>query len=285
MLDVSTADEGARLDVFLARELRMGRRHARRLLERGIVQLHGRPAPKGVLLRAGDRVEVGAFRHPDQGPLPDPDAADGLRIVARDAAFVAIDKPAGMSSHPLDPDERGTALGAVLAIHPEVGGVGSGLERGLVHRLDRDTSGVLVAARTPADWARAREAFADRRVGKRYLARVHGRVDRELELEMRMESRGARVRVVASGGRASLTRVVPLEPGSRTSLVQVEPVTGLRHQIRVALARAGHPVVGDALYGSDVPLPRHLLHAAWIRIDDFEAEAAPPPELEAGAPR
>ncbi len=286
LIEVSPADDGARLDALLARELHIGRRHVRRLLERGAVRLDGEVPPKGVLLRPGDRVEVAAFRHPDMGPVPDADLV--VPIIAESRDFVAVDKPAGIASQPLEPEERGTALSAVLALRPEVGRPGEGLERGLVHRLDRETSGVLVLARTQAAWEHARAAFEARTVHKRYVARVHGRLAEPLELSLRMVSRGPRVRVVEHGGRAALTRVSPLEPGETSSLVEVEPATGVRHQIRAALAHAGHPVLGDALYGSHVELERHLLHAANVRIpgageiEAFEAHAPVPPGFSGG---
>jgi 23S rRNA pseudouridine1911/1915/1917 synthase len=278
---VPAADDGARLDVWLARELGVGRRFVWRLLERGAVSLAGRPAAKGTLLRAGEHVELGRFRHPSQGPVAD--ASVQLAVLAEAGGLLAVDKPAGMPSHPLDYDETGTALGAVLALRPEVRTAGEGgLECGLVHRLDTGTSGVLVFATDAGAWREARAAFTARAVGKRYVARVHGGVRSPLELRVRLAPRGKRVRVVERGGRESHTRVRPLELRGDTSLVEVEPVTGLRHQIRAVLAHLGHPVLGDALYGSPLALARHLLHAEWIRLGPLEARSPVPPEFGSG---
>jgi 23S rRNA pseudouridine1911/1915/1917 synthase len=285
-LRVPEAAEGARLDVFLAGQLGVGRRFVWRLLARDAVALDGRPAAKGAVLHAGDRIDVGAFRHPSQGPIADPDLA--LRVLAEAGGLLAVDKPAGMPSHPLEFDEPGTALGAVLALRPEVREAGEGgLECGLVHRLDTGTSGVLVFATESQAWREARLAFAQRRVRKRYLARVHGEFAAARELRVRLVPSGKRVRVAERGGRESLTRIRPLESGAQTSLVEVEPVTGLRHQIRAVLAHLGHPILGDVLYGSPLELGRHLLHAESIELGPLAARAPVPPEFAspAAAPR
>jgi 23S rRNA pseudouridine1911/1915/1917 synthase len=282
-LVVPPADGGARLDVFLARRLGLGRRFVWRLLARGAVRLEGRPAAKGSLLRGGETLQLDAFRHPSQGPISDPGVE--LRILAEAAGLLAIDKPAGIPSHPLEYDEPGTALGGVLALRPEVRFAGAGgLECGLVHRLDTGTSGVLVFAREPEAWREARAAFAGRRVRKRYVARVHGALRSPVELSIRLDSRGKRVRAVERGGRESLTRLLPLEVGEQTSLLEVEPVTGLRHQIRAVLAHLGHPVIGDTLYGSSTALGRHLLHAESIELGGFSARSALPPGFDGRLP-
>jgi 23S rRNA pseudouridine1911/1915/1917 synthase len=272
-------EAGERLDAFLARALQLSRRYARRLIARGDVEVDGRRAAPGLRLSPGQRVGVRAFRHPREGPRPDPGVA--LRLLAEGEGLLAIDKPAGLPSHPLDCDEPGTALGGVLALRPEVGRVGSGLECGLVHRLDRDTSGVLVFALHERAWAEARAAFAERRVHKRYLARVHGSWSGSREVRLRLAGRGTRVRAVGHGGVEAISCIRALRSGGATSLVEVVPRTGARHQIRATLAQLGHPIVGDQLYGSDLRLGRHLLHAECLRIGGFEARAPVPAEFDA----
>jgi 23S rRNA pseudouridine1911/1915/1917 synthase len=265
-LVVSPADAGARLDVLLARELRVSRGYARRLLRLGIATIGGRQAVKGTLLRSGDRIEIGSFRHPDEGPPP----GEGLQIeiLAEGMGYLAIDKPAGLPTHPLDYEETRTALNAVAAIRPEILRVGpGGLQAGVVHRLDTGTSGVLAFATEEEAWRRARAAFGTRSVEKRYAARVHGRLAEPVEVRLRLEQRGERVAVVDSGGREAFSTLAPLEPGPDSSLVEVRPVTGMRHQIRVTLAHLGHQ------------LGRHLLHATYLRIGGFRAASEPPEAL------
>lgn len=279
-VEVPPEAEGARLDVFLARHFGVGRRFVWRLLERDAVELDGRPAAKGAVLHAGDAIDVAPFRHPSQGPVADPELV--LDVLAETDDLVAVDKPAGVPSHPLEFDETGTALGSLLALRPEVATAGErGLECGLVHRLDTFTSGVLVFAKRRDAWLAARAAFAERRVRKRYLARVHGRLDGPLELRLRLGSRGDHVRVVERGGRESHTRIRTLAADASSSLLEVEPSTGLRHQIRAVLAHLGHPILGDRIYGSALELGRHLLHAERIELCGLVARSPVPPEFGA----
>ncbi len=281
---VAPADAGLRLDVLVARELGISRGYVRRLLGKERIQMDGRAPAKGAIVRTGDHIQVLAFRHPEAGLPPNPNLQ--LHVIARSGGLLAIDKPAGLPSHPLDFDEIHTALNGVLALHPEMQGVGEGgLQSGLVHRLDTATSGVLAFATDEQTWQTVRARFAERSVQKRYLARVHGRYDGPDKLSLRLEGRGPRVRVVETGGLPAVTEIRVLSEDPTSSLLQVELITGVRHQIRATLAHLGSPVVGDALYGSDAELERHLLHAQSLRVTlqdgvVFEASAATPAELE-----
>jgi 23S rRNA pseudouridine1911/1915/1917 synthase len=275
---VEPGDVGARLDQVVARRLGVSRAWARKLLADERVLLGGRPAAKGTALRPGEEISVLAFARPEDPPLPNPEL--DLVVVARNSGLVAIDKPASQPTHPLDPAERETALNAFIARFPEVAGVGEGgLRSGVVHRLDPGTSGVLVFALGDDAWRRARAAFAEKRVHKRYVARVHGEFRGEREVELALESRGDHVRIVSRGGRLARSRIRARRTGPEDSLVEVEMRTGVRHQIRATLAYLGFPVVGDALYGSTTALPRHLLHAEALEWEDFAAHAPAPPEL------
>lgn len=269
---------GERVDRFLAQNLALSRGYVRRLIRRGAVRIGERSAAKGDLLRAGDRITVATFRHPDEGPLASPEVE--LALIRSDAGLVAFDKPAGMPTHPLEFDEATTALNAALARYPEIAGVGEGgLHSGVVHRLDTDTSGVLVFARTEQAYAEARRAFAAQRVLKRYVARVHGVPTREGEITLRLDHRGPRMKVVERGGREAITRILRVIACGETALVEIEIPTGVTHQIRATLAHLGHPVVGDAVYGPPTDEARHWLHARYIRLPGFEATADPPPPL------
>lgn len=271
-----------RADTWLAAAVDVSRGYAQRLLARGIASVDGRRLAKGSALRSGDCVRIAPFRHPAQGLLADPDAP--LRIAAEASGFIAIDKPAGQPCHPLDYDECGSALQALIARRPAVAGAysrsdphASPLEGGCLHRLDVETSGLLVFATDAESWQRGREAFADQRVDKRYLARVAGELHGARDLELRLVDRGARVAVVDGGGRPARMRVESLESTPESSLVRVYLYTGVRHQIRASLAWLGHPVLGDAVYGRRGEFDRHLLHAEYLALgSDFEAHAAAP---------
>jgi 23S rRNA pseudouridine1911/1915/1917 synthase len=277
---VTGADVGARLDHVVARLLGVSRGYARKLISQERVLLGGRPAAKGTGLRAGEQIEVLPFARPEDPP--EPNSSLSLVVVAEAAGLVAIDKPAGQATHPLEHAERDTSLNALLARFPEVAHVGEGgLRSGVVHRLDPGTSGVLVFALAEDAWLRARAAFRERRVEKRYVARVHGAFTGEREVELALESRGPRARVVSRGGRTAVSRVRALATGREESTVEIDMRTGVRHQIRATLAHLGFPVVGDSLYGSPAVLSRHLLHAVSIRWEGFAAQAALPPEFDA----
>ena len=195
-----------------------------------------------------------------------------------DEALIAIDKPAGMPSHALRGEETDTAANFLLARYPELAAIGTNdREPGIVHRLDTDTSGVLLAARTTAAFQMVRAQFAAHRVRKEYLAVVHGDVvaagevrapiahDRHNRRKMRVCATGGPV----AGARLAVTGYRPLERFGAYTLLAVEIPTGVTHQIRVHLASIGHQIVGDRLYGGvlrDGDPPRHLLHATRLTV-------------------
>ena len=288
-LTVPEQDRGRRLDVFLAEQLHLSRAQARRLLARGEVSIDGRcvaAAAKGEALAAGATVGVAPFTRPErQQPLPEPDAP--LHVLARGPGWLAIEKPPGMPVHPLEPEETGTASNALIARHPELQGVGEGgLRSGVVHRLDVDTSGVLLFATEEEVWQRLRAAFQERRIEKIYRALVRGRLEHEDGAVVGLVTarhRPARVRVVsgeeesrARGVRLCSMRWRPLEVYAGATLVEVRPETGFLHQIRVVLAHHGFPLLGDRRYGSEDDgsgAARHMLHAASLRWEDGAAES------------
>jgi 23S rRNA pseudouridine1911/1915/1917 synthase len=293
VLEVAPADGGRRLDVFLAERLAVSRAEVRRLLARGGVSLDGRPvsaAAKGTALLAGARVAVAGFAPPgERRILPDPEAP--LAVLACGPGWLAVDKPPGVPVHPLAEEERGTVLNAVAARHPEVQGIGEGgLRSGVVHRLDVETSGVLLVATEAASWRRLREAFRAQRIEKVYRALVRGRLleARAVELPLVLaRHRPARVRVArpgARGARPASLAFRPLELYAEATLVEVRPRTGFLHQIRALLAHLGHPVLGDRVYAdpeSAAAAPRHMLHAASVAFEEAEAESPDPPDLAA----
>jgi 23S rRNA pseudouridine1911/1915/1917 synthase len=249
--------------------------------ERGIL-CNGRPVRKGAILSEGDRVEL---RIPSGstggGVVPEPDLR--LRVLREDALLVAVDKVPGMPTHPLHLGERGTVANGLIAFYPEMEGVGfSPREPGVLHRLDRDTSGVLLAARTGSAFEKLRVEFEQGRVVKVYFAIVHGRLEPEGVISRPVASRGRRARRVEvvrdEFAARSLRGYSPAETHYSTvrtyrgfSFVRLRMTTGARHQLRAHMAFLGHPVVGDAVYGrtprsSRAQPERHLLHAAELRF-------------------
>lgn len=258
-----------RLDKLLCEQLEgCSRRAAKELIAAGLVRIDGRRARKGQEVLPGSVVEV--EEAPQESQRLQPNADLDVRILHEDAAVVAVDKPAGMPTHALRADETGTVANFLLARYPEMAALGGPLEPGLVHRLDNDTSGVLLAARTAAAHAALREDFRDHRVVKKYLALVRGDVDRAATIDAPIEhvrGKGRRMRMAEPGsGRDAVTHYLPLRRFGSHTLLEIEIRTGVRHQIRVHLAAIGHPVAGDVLYDgeADATLGRHLLHATSV---------------------
>ena len=264
-LEVPADAAGMRVDVWLAGALELPRARVKELLERGAVRIGGRPPRKGDRTVAGARVEV-TLTDEDPRPVPQPELP--LSVIHLDPQLVAVDKPAWVPSHPLQPGERGTVVNALVARHPECAEASADpREGGLVHRLDTLTSGVLLAARTAEAWRALREAFSGRQVDKRYLAVVTGPVADEGEIDLPLRHRGDHVEpAMAGGGREALTDFRVLSRAGDASLLEVRIHTGVLHQIRAHLAAIGAPVLGDTDYGGR-PLPgldRFFLHAARL---------------------
>ena len=289
------ADAGARLDRFLVGALGVSRSQARRLLASGAVSLEGRTlgyGDKGLPLPSRGVLEVAPFRLPGEQRARPAAACDEL---ASGPGWLAIDKPAGHPVHPLEEGETDTVLNAVIASHPEIQGVGEGgLRSGVLHRLDTDTSGVLLLATEAAQWNRLREAFRRHQVEKTYRAILAGRYEgpEKMEFELAVaRHRPAKVRVVnetrprASRAYTVRQQVRILEHLREVTLVEVRIETGFLHQIRVTLAHAGHAVVGDALYGDARALafgaPRQMLHAARLHYEDIAVQSPDPEDFTA----
>ena len=290
---VAAGDAGSRLDAFLARALGCSRAEVRRLFEAGCVTLDASavsPRARGRSLAGGERVAIGAFT-PAAERLIAPDPEAGLRVLACGPGWLALDKPPGVPVHPLREGERGTLLGAAVARHPELQGVGEGgLKSGLVHRLDTDTSGVVLVATEEAAWQRLREGFRAHRARKLYRAIVLGQPAAEgcEELALRVSRhRPARVAVARPDDpHARITRLAwrRLEALGPAALVEVSLETGFLHQIRATFAHRGHPVAGDRRYGpADDPTgaPRQMLHAARLELDEIRVASPDPPDFAA----
>jgi 23S rRNA pseudouridine1911/1915/1917 synthase len=268
---------GERLDVFVARRCTgLSRSFVQRLIREGGVTVGGRPGRAGQRLQQGDRVVV---RMPPEAPEPLRPEPIPLAIVYEDADLLVVDKPAGLTVHPAAGVRRGTLAAALLAYRPELAGVGGPERPGMVHRLDRDTSGLLVVAKNEAARAALARQWKEQQVEKGYLALVHGRLEPPqgvIDAPIGRDTRHRQRMAVVEGGRAARTayrvrRYLPVRqaglpetPRGRDvySLVEVTPSTGRTHQIRVHFAALGHPLVGDRVYGRpSAVLRRQFLHA------------------------
>jgi 23S rRNA pseudouridine1911/1915/1917 synthase len=265
--------DGERVDRAVALVTGWSRNDVQRLVDAGDVLVGGRPVGKSRRLRSGEVVEVLAAPPPEAPPAADPGVVPVVRFEDADVAVIA--KPAGLVVHPGAGHDRGTLVNGLLARYPEIASVGDPFRPGIVHRLDRDTSGLLVVARSAPAYASLVRQLAERRVERRYLALVWGRpasprglVDAPIG---RSESRRTRMAVRDEGKEARTEYAVRAVFDDPTcSLLECRLQTGRTHQIRVHLAAIGHPVVGDATYGGardPIPCPRPFLHAATLAFD------------------
>ena len=261
---------GRRLDVVVGEALGLSRARVKSLFEAGAVRVDGRRPHKGDRATGGARVEVELG---EVAPELVPEPGLALRVLYQDAWLLAVDKPAGMPSHPLKAGEIGTAANALVARFPEVATASEDVrEGGLVHRLDIETSGVLLAARNRPTWEAMRALFRERSVDKRYWALVSGPIGEAGAIDLPLRHKGeTRVEPAVNGGeqgREALSEFRVLGRSAELALVEVRILTGVLHQVRAHLAAIGAPVVGDALYGGrPFPgLPRFFLHARSISL-------------------
>src|SRR6266852_5785040 len=279
-ITVPDDSEGVRLDRALVSVLPdQSRSQIQRLINEGQVRVAGREAKSNQQVKTGQEISVEVPTLVDPIPLPE---ALPLPIVYQDRDLIVVDKPAGMVVHPAAGHASGTLVNALLHHVDDLSGIGGEKRPGIVHRLDRGTSGVMVVAKHDAAHEELSRQFAEREVEKEYIALVWGevmagrRIDapigRDPSNRKKMSTASARVR----RSREAVTRIVRAEHfGRMLTMAQVAIHTGRTHQIRVHLSAIGHPIVGDALYGGvhrRVPgdlravthLDRPFLHAAHL---------------------
>lgn len=278
------ADRDERLDRFLARSLPdHSRAKLARLIEEGEVRVEGHARKPSFPLREGMRVEL---VEPVEAPPHDlTPAAIELRVVYEDEALLVVDKPRGLATHPAPSLKEPSLVNALLARSHELSQAGGSFRPGIVHRLDKETTGLLVVAKRDAAHVALARQIAERTAERRYVAWLTGRVPHpRLTINAPIE-RDPRARVkmaVTATGKPAVTHLKRLAEGTGQSLVAVRLETGRTHQIRVHARHAGHPVVGDKLYGGP-PVSALQLHAAYLALDHPEtgermAWSTPPPD-------
>ena len=283
-------EEGeTRLDQFLAgQDIGLTRSRLRQLIDSGDVLVNGAAVKPSHRVRHGDRVLVTV-------PTPRPSVAVPqdipLTVVYQDADLVVIDKPAGLAAHPGPGHPDQTLVNGLLALCPDIQGIGGEIRPGIVHRLDKDTSGLMIAAKNESAHHGLSQQIKDRLVHKGYLALVEGApspetgaIDAPIGRDPRRRTRMA----VTVGGRESRTGYRLLEQVGRYSLLELQLHTGRTHQARVHLSWLTHPLLGDAVYGKRSPLlPRHFLHAHRLAFahpatgEPLEFSSPLPADLEA----
>ena len=260
---VFTAD-GRRLDVFLSEQSGLTRSRVATLMEEGRVTLDGTPVTKaGLKPKAGQTVVLTI-----PAPKPAiPEAQDiPLTILYEDADLAVVVKPCGMVVHPAAGNEDGTLVNALLHHLDSLGGIGGELRPGIVHRLDKDTSGLLLVAKNDAAQLALSEQLSARAMEKHYRALVEGspRADSgRIEAAIARSKKDRKKMAVDVEGREAITEWTVLSRGRGVTLLDVHILTGRTHQIRVHMRHIGHPVCGDPIYGSakGAKVPRLMLHA------------------------
>ncbi|HLH42656.1 MAG TPA: RluA family pseudouridine synthase [Bryobacteraceae bacterium] len=261
------AGAGRRLDHFLQENIAgYSRARLQAWIKEGRVLVDGRPARASQILKAGQQIEVSRGEVP---PLRAEPEDLPVQILYEDESVIAIDKPAGLIVHAGAGAHSGTLVNRLVHHFRSLSGVGGELRPGIVHRLDKDTSGVLLIARTDSAHRALAAQFAGRTVEKIYLALAHGRMGKDrgrIEKAIaRDPARRTRMTARLGFGRAAVTEYRVLKRFDQFTYLEVRIGTGRTHQIRVHLAEEGHPIAGDRLYGPKrAEAPRMFLHAWQI---------------------
>ena len=294
------ADSGARLDVVITRALtELSRSRVQSLIDEGQILLNGVVPKTSAKVRAGDEIQVTI---PDPRPVETLAEDIPLNVLFEDADLIVINKPPGLVVHPGAGNQEHTLVNALLHHCQNLSGIGGELRPGIVHRLDKDTSGCLVAAKADSAHQELARQFANRETRKVYLAVVKGALKEKVtEIEFAIQRHPVNRKKMQAvtehisrgpDARNSHTTVTVLAEGQGISLVQCRLHTGRTHQIRMHLAALGHPLVGDEVYGgpSRPGVTRQLLHAWKLAFthprtgERLELTAPPPDDILAEFP-
>lgn len=263
---LQVSSRGERLDKYLSTNCPdLSRSYLQKLVTRGRVLVNRKAARPGQRLKPGDLIQLAL---PALQPEL-PEAEDiGLQILYEDDDVAVIDKPADMTVHPAPGHKTSTLVNALLSRYPSMADTGAASRPGIVHRLDRDTSGVMVVAKKGAAWENLVNQFKTRAVRKTYLALVKGIVVPEsgtIEAPIGRHPGNRKKMAVVEGGREARSRYKARQYFKGYTLLQIMPESGRTHQVRVHLKAIGFPVVGDTVYGIKWPyLRRQFLHAEKI---------------------
>jgi len=279
---------GTRLDKFVGEKCpELSRTHAQKLIGDGYVTVNDHVAKASLKLNIGDKVNVIV---PPTPPSPLSPEAIPLTIIYEDDDLLVIDKPAGLAVHPAPGHPGHTLVNAILSHFPHLADIGDSLRPGIVHRLDKDTSGVMLVAKNGVAQANLIDQFQARSIVKAYLVLVKGRLSPErgiIEAAIGRDPSNRKRMAVVSEGREARTEYQIIKYVGNYTLLEVIPETGRTHQIRVHLAAISYPVVGDPIYGvKSTYLSRQFLHACRLGFKlpssgeyvEFTSEL--PPDLE-----
>lgn len=277
-----------RLDVYVSAELGITRSHAQVLIKKGYVLVNGKSARPSASVEAGDAVEA---RIPEPEPIEAQPEDIAIEVVYQDADIAVINKPKGMVVHPAAGNRSGTLVNALLYHIGDLSGINSEIRPGIVHRLDKDTSGLLLIAKNDEAHISLARQIKERTASRIYSAVALGNFKEdqgEITAPIARHPQDRKRMAVVPGGRPACTRYRVVERFAEATLLELMLVTGRTHQIRVHLAHIGHGVLGDAVYGpkrAHYPIEGQALHAGRIAFNHprtgerTEYTAQPPPDF------
>jgi len=270
VLKVKVKPKLSRLDRFVSSEVKnLTRSQAKKLIKEGYIVVNDSQSEPDYQVEKGDTIKIEIPAKPQTSLLPE---KIPLKIVFEDQDLIVIDKQPGLVIHPTVSHPSGTLVNALLAHVNNLFGADDTLRLrpGIVHRLDKDTSGLLVVAKNQKALENLKRQFKDRLVQKKYLSLVHGSVKKEqgeIKANIDRHPKFKSKFVVSSSGREALTKFKVLKRfGDKFTLLELEPKTGRTHQLRVHLSHMGHPIVGDKTYGGKMFLKRQFLHSAFLKF-------------------
>jgi 23S rRNA pseudouridine1911/1915/1917 synthase len=257
---------GHRLDKFVVERCpELSRTHAQQIIINGLITVNGKSAKPSLKLNIGDKVDI--VIRPEPPPQLQPENIP-LKIVYEDDDLLVIDKPAGLPVHPAPGHPSHTVVNAILGHLPSLAKDADSLRPGIVHRLDKDTSGLLIVAKNRLAQANLSQQFKNRVVKKTYITLVQGKLTPQkgiIEAAIGRDPSHRQKMAIVTKGRAARTEYRVINYIGNYTLLEIKPETGRTHQIRVHLAAIGFPVVGDTTYGLKSPrFPRQFLHASKI---------------------
>lgn len=276
-LITSNFGESQRLDIFLSENIRdLSRSHIKRLIEQHDALVSGIARKPSYRLKAGDRVKV-SYRFLE--PIKVNPQNIPLQFIHRDRHIIVVNKPSGLVVHPGAGKKENTLVNALLFHFPEIKKVGTEERPGIVHRLDKETSGLIVIARNLKAYEELKRQFKAREVSKLYLGLVWGKMSQQ-EGKItwavgRHKKHGGRMSIKTKKPRAAETLYTVQKQFEEFTLLEIKPITGRTHQIRVHFSAAGHPLVGDTRYGHRKPVntcPRLFLHACQLEFSHPETK-------------
>lgn len=287
VLDVASEEDGERLDrLIAARVAEISRSYAQSLVKAGDVYVNGEPARPARRIREGDTIEI--LLPPVPEPVDLTPEYIPVPVIYEDDDVIIFDKPAGLVTHPAPGHEHGTLVNVVKALRPDIPLLMGGERPGIVHRLDKDTSGLIVVAKNEAARRYLVKQWQERDVVKRYTALVHGVIREDegtIDAPISRDPNNRKRMAVVPHGRPALTHFRVLERFRDATLLSVLIETGRTHQIRVHCLFIGHPIVGDQTYGKRpfrIPVPRQFLHASYLKFS--LPESGRPIEVETALP-